>query len=155
ASDPEAANDECIAMGRPRPVRANGSIARITFDWKSPDARAILAEGNFDVVHLHEPLVPMLPYHFLRYSAAANVATFHAASEGGSRIYEYTRPLTRRWFRKLDGKIAVSTAATGLVSRYFSGYFNVIPNGIDYEHFATPRDPFPEFDDGRTNILFV
>ena len=64
------------------------------------------------------------------------VGTFHAAKEGGNRFYSYTTPLTRRWFRKLEGKIAVSPAAVQLVSRYFKGYFNIIPNGIDYEHFS-------------------
>jgi phosphatidylinositol alpha-mannosyltransferase len=63
--------------------------------------------------------------------------------------------LTRRWFRKLEGKIAVSPAAVGLVSRYFAGYFNVIPNGIEYEHFSEPAEPLPEFNDGKQNILFV
>ncbi len=155
ASDREAVQDECIVMGKPRNVRASGSVARITFSWKSPAVKAVLSEGNFDIVHMHEPLMPLLPYHFLRYSQAANVGTFHAAKEGGSKIYDYTRPLTRRWFRKLEGKIAVSPAAVGLVSRYFAGYFNIIPNGIDYAHFAQPVEALPEFDDGRFNILFV
>lgn len=155
ASDPAAVEGQCIVMGRPRSMRVSGSVARITFAWKSPEVKAVLAEGNFDVVHLHEPLMPLLPYHFLRYSSAANVGTFHAAKEGGNRFYEYTTRFTRRWFRRLDGKIAVSPAAVGLVSRYFAGYFNVIPNGIDYEHFSQPTEPMPDFDDGKANILFV
>src|SRR5690606_11086890 len=52
-------------------------------------------------------------------------------------------------------KIAVSPAATRMVSRYFAGYFNIIPNGIEYEHWARPHEPIPEFMDGRRNILFV
>jgi phosphatidylinositol alpha-mannosyltransferase len=136
-------------------VRVSGSVARITFAWKSPAVKAVLAEGQFDIVHLHEPLMPLLPYHFLRYSEAINVGTFHAAKEGGNRMYEYTRPITRRWFRKLDGKIAVSPAAASLVSRYFAGYFNIIPNGIDYAHFAHETEPLPQFMDGRFNVLFV
>jgi phosphatidyl-myo-inositol alpha-mannosyltransferase len=114
-----------------------------------------LSDGNFDVVHLHEPLMPLLPYHFLRYSKSATVGTFHAAKDGGNRFYGYTTPFTRRWFRKLEGKIAVSPAAVSLVSRYFQGYFNIIPNGIDYEHFSAPAEPLPEFEDGKSNILFV
>ncbi len=155
ASDPAAVAHECVVMGKPRNVRVSGSVARISFTWSSPDVKAALAEGNFDVVHLHEPLMPLLPYHFLRYSSAANVGTFHAAKDGGNRFYSYTTSLTRRWFRKLDGKIAVSPAAVGLVDRYFAGYFNIIPNGIDYEHFSEPREPLPEFMDGSRNILFV
>jgi phosphatidylinositol alpha-mannosyltransferase len=155
ASDRAAVANECVVMGRPRSMRVSGSVARITFAWKSPEVKAVLAAGDFDIVHLHEPLMPLLPYHFLRYSSAANVGTFHAAKEGGNRFYGYTTRLTKRWFRKLDGKIAVSPAAASLVSRYFAGYFNIIPNGIDYDHFARPSEPMPEFMDGKANILFV
>ncbi len=155
ASKPHDVGDSCTPLGKPRPVPASGSVARITFNWKSPEVKRRLADGQFDIVHIHEPLMPLLPYHFLRHSKAANVGTFHAAKEGGNRVYEYTRPLTRRWFKKLDGKIAVSSAANELVGRYFPGSFNIIPNGIEFEHFAAPREPLPEFDDGRFNILFV
>jgi phosphatidylinositol alpha-mannosyltransferase len=41
------------------------------------------------------------------------------------------------------------------VSRYFAGYFNVIPNGIEYDHFAADAAPLDEFSDGKQNILFV
>jgi len=155
ASDPLSARDEVVVMGKPWSMRVSGSVARITFAWKSPEVKRVFQEYHFDVVHLHEPLMPLLPYHFLRYSRAVNVGTFHAAKEGGNRFYGYTTPLTKRWFRKLDGKIAVSPAAVKLVSRYFAGYFNIIPNGIDYEHFATPCEPMDEFVDGKHNILFV
>ncbi|WP_322817404.1 glycosyltransferase family 4 protein, partial [Tepidiforma sp.] len=152
ASDPAKVREEIHVMGRPVSMRVSGSVARITFAWKSPEVKRVLQEYQFDVVHLHEPLMPLLPYHFLRYSKAVTVGTFHAAKDGGNRFYGYTAPLTRRWFRKLEGKIAVSPAAVKLVSRYFPGYFNIIPNGIDYEHFAGPADLFAEFMDGKRNI---
>lgn len=155
ASNPESVAGECEVLGRPRPMRVSGSVARITWAWSSPTVKRVLAEGHFDVIHLHEPLMPLLPYHFLRYSDCPTIGTFHAAKEGGNRFYGYTTPLTRRWFRKLHGKIAVSPAAANLISRYFPGYYNIIPNGIDYAHFAKERDPLPEFMDGRQNILFV
>ena len=155
ASDPEGAGEDCVVMGRPRAVPASGSMARISFTWKGRAIESLLAEGAFEVVHLHEPLMPLLPYQVLGHSRAANVGTFHAAKEGGNRFYGYTRPLIRRWFRRLDGKIAVSPAAARLVGRYFPGYFNLIPNGIDFAHFAGEHEPLPEFADGCFNLLFV
>lgn len=155
ASNRHLVADEITVMGRPRPMRVSGSVARITFSWKSPEVKRVLERHHFDVVHLHEPLMPLLPYHFLRYSRAVNVGTFHAAKDRGNRFYGYTTPLTKRWFRRIEGKIAVSPAAGKLVSRYFAGYYNIIPNGIDYEHFAGPAEPFSEFMDGSSNILFV
>lgn len=155
ASDPEGAEGDCIVMGRPRAVPASGSMARISFTWKGRAIESLLGEGAFEVVHLHEPLMPLLPYQVLRHSQAVNVGTFHAAKEGGNRLYGYSRPLIRRWFRQLEGKIAVSPAAARLVGRYFPGYFNLIPNGIDFRHFAAEHEPLPEFDDDCFNLLFV
>lgn len=158
ASDPAGAGagDEAVTvMGRPWSVPASGSVARITFSWLSRAVEEELEREQFDILHIHEPLMPLLPYHFLRHSRTINVGTFHAARDGGSLLYWYTRPLTRRWFRKLDGKIAVSPAAEALISRYFRGYFNLIPNGIDLSFWSKPREPLPELRDGKLNILFV
>ncbi len=146
-----------IAIGRPVAVPAAGAVARIALSLRlAPQVRRVLAAEGFDVVHIHEPFVPFLPVQFLRLSDATNVATFHAAKEGGgTRWYAYGRRVLRRWFRRLDGKIAVSMPAMRLVSRYFPGYFNIIPNGVDVAHFSREREPFPEYCDGKVNILFV
>ena len=155
ASDKESAKEECVVMGEPIALPVSGSMARITFTWQPKAIKKLLEKENFDVVHLHEPLMPLLTYQVLRYSRAINVGTFHAAKEGGNRFYGYTKPLTKRWFRKLDGKIAVSPTASQLVGRYFAGYFNIIPNGIAYDHFSANHQPFPELMDGKLNVLFV
>jgi phosphatidylinositol alpha-mannosyltransferase len=96
----------------------------------------------------------VLPIQFLRYSEAVNVGTFHAAREGGQPLYAYGRRLLQRWFRRLDGKIAVSTVAARLISAYFPGYYNLIPNGVDCEFFDR-ASPLPEYADGRPNILYL
>ena len=146
---------DVIAIGRPRAFRASGSVARITLDPRVVGrVREVLETEQFDVVHVHEPLMPLLPHAFLRYSEAVNVGTFHAAKEGGSRLYQYTARLLRRYFRRLDGKIAVSPAAERLVGRYFPGYYNIIPNGVTLARFTDQR-PLPRFTDGKRNILFV
>lgn len=145
-----------IVIGKPRSIPASGSVARITINLRlSGRVKEVLAEERFDVVHVHEPLMPVLPIQFLRFSETVNVGTFHAAKEGGNRLYSYTRTLLRRFYRKLDGKIAVSPAAELLVSRYFSGYYNIIPNGIDLAHFTGEPRPLPQYRDGKLNILFV
>ncbi|GIW11268.1 MAG: phosphatidyl-myo-inositol mannosyltransferase [Dehalococcoidia bacterium] len=149
-----------VVMGRPYPIPASGSIARIPiwFNLAKP-VKALLAQEQFDLVHVHEPLQGPLPLTFLRYSTAANVGTFHAYSGSrystGSMAYYYGQRLLKRWFRKLDGKIAVSEAAAEFVQQFFRGYYNIIPNGIDYEQFATPAPPIPEFADGRPTVLFL
>lgn len=151
-----------IVAGTPVPVPVSGSQARIAFDPRlGRQVRRVLETEQFDVVHVHEPLMPTLPLQVLRHSRAVNpdvvnVGTFHAQKDGGSRLYSYWRVVLKRWFRELDGKIAVSTPAAQYVGRYYSGFYNVIPNGIDVGHFDNPHiQPLPEFDDGKINILYV
>ena len=146
---------DLIVCGRPVSIPASGSIARITISLRlSTKVKEVLAQERFDVVHLHEPLMPTLPITVLRFSDAVNVATFHAHRDR-SLAYFSGRRLLKRWFRRLDGKVAVSRPAMEFVSRYFPGYYNIIPNGIDLEHFNPEVQPLPEFSDGKLNILFV
>ncbi|HYM16224.1 MAG TPA: glycosyltransferase family 4 protein [Dehalococcoidia bacterium] len=142
-------------IGRPIPLRVSGSVARITLSLRTTGAvKRVLAGTDFDIVHVHEPFMPTLPIQFLRYSTTVNVGTWHAARES-NWAYVYGRRLIKRWARKLDGKIAVSPAAVRHVEKYFPGYYNVIPNGVDLEHFAADVAPLPEFSDGKRNVLFV
>jgi len=156
-------NSSLIPIGRPRPVPTSGSIARVTISpWLSSRIKAVLEEEKFDIIHLHEPLMPMLCTTVLRLSQTVNIGTFHAFSaQSGHEFlgYNFGRPfstmLLKRWFRRLDGKIAVSKPAMEFVSKYFPGYYNIIPNGIDLERFSPDVSPIEEFCDGKVNILFV
>ena len=150
------------AAGRPVPIPASGSMARISLSPRlGREVKQMLAGERFDVVHVHEPLMPSLPIQVLRHSRAMNpgvlnVGTFHARKDGGNRLYSYGRRLLKRWFREIDGKVAVSAPAAQYVGRYFPGYYNVIPNGIDVERFSDPALPrIARFDDGMINILSV
>src|SRR5690606_10496595 len=137
-------------------IPAGGSIARMAMSPRLADpVKRILAEEQFDVVHVHEPLVSFMTIQFLRFSTAINVATFHAARESGARLYSYTRRLLRGAFRRLDGKIAVSPASASLIQPHFPGYYNISPNGVSVEYFAAPRPRLPQYGHGMFNILSV
>ncbi len=72
--------DRFIRLGTPRPVPISCSIARITMSLNlDSKVKSILEEEKFDIVHLHEPLVPTLCTTVLRMSETVNVGTFHAA----------------------------------------------------------------------------
>ena len=140
---------------RPVPVPSGGSSARITLSpLLSGHIKRILGEKQFDVVHLHEPLLPALPLTVLRHSTATNIGTFHAYHES-SLAYHYSRRILMRYFRRLHGKIAVSPPAMEFNRQYFPGYYNIIPNGVDLEHFSPAQPPLAEYMDGKLNILFV
>jgi phosphatidyl-myo-inositol alpha-mannosyltransferase len=148
--------DDFYRIGTVRRVPANGSIARITLSFRlARRVREVLAAEKFDVVHVHEPLMPSLPPTVLRYSESINIGTFHAY-RGSYYGYFYGRPVLRYAFRQLDGRIAVSRAAKRFVRQYFMAPYKIIPNGVDVERFAPENvHPLPELMDGRPNVLFV
>lgn len=156
ASDQEAEEaDGIFRIGRVMPIPANGSVARITLSLRMvARVRRILSAEHFDVVHVHEPLMPALPPTVLRYSQTVNVATFHAYRHSYYGYY-YGRPLLKLLVNKLHGRIAVSRAALGYVSQYFPGSYAIIPNGVDTRRYRADVPPIERYLDGKLNILFV
>ena len=142
-------------LGTPVSLPANGSVARIAIGARlSQDVRETLASGAFDVVHLHEPLMPTLPLAVLRASRTTNVGTFHAARRS-SLAYLSAKPFLEYFFRKLHGKIAVSEPARDFIGEHFPSQYKIIPNGIDFERFNRRQPPITELQDGRLNVLFL
>lgn len=141
-------------IGRTVPIPANGSTVRVTFDVTLYNAvKTLLRREQFDVIHLHEPLIPVLPYLVLLNSRAVNVATFHAY-RASSPWYTAFKPYMTFMMSRLDARIAVSEPARDFVSGYFHGPYDIIPNGIDIARFRE-IEPFPWADDGIPRILFV
>jgi phosphatidylinositol alpha-mannosyltransferase len=148
-------------MGKTAPVPINGSIARIAIDptlaWR---VRNVLKQENFDILHIHEPLVPGLSLTALRFSNTLTVGTFHAFAHPKVASTQYlayasATPFLRPYFRRLAGRIAVSSAAQQFASHYFPADYRIIPNGVDLERFNPNVLPLPQLMDGKQNILFV
>jgi len=146
--------DNLYTVGGVIPFPISGSEVRITL---SPRAyrrvKAILKAEQFDLIHLHEPMMPALPLYVLRHSHTVNVGTFHAYRESHP-AYSYGKPLVRRFWNRLHGRICVSPAALETVSRYLPGDYAIIPNGIDVPSFSGEVAPLGEYV-GGPNILFV
>jgi len=138
-------------------VPFSGSVSRITLSPRIyRPVKRILKQEQFDVIHLHEPLMPTVPLFVLRHSKTVNVGTFHAYREKRHLALETIHPMLQPLVDKLDAKICVSEAARELISRYFPGHYMIIPNGIDVQHFGGPHvQPIEKYNDGRPNILFV
>ncbi len=143
-----------IRLGTGWAAPANGSVGRVTLGLRfKHQARDVLEEQRFDILHFHEPLVPFLSPTMLDASDTVNIATFHAFG-GFSPSYWIGAKFAGRLADKLDGRIAVSGAARHFISRYFPGEYRIIPNGVDLERFQT-AEPYEELRDGTLNILFV
>jgi phosphatidyl-myo-inositol alpha-mannosyltransferase len=136
-----------VPVGRSVIVPANGSLPNIVI---SPNAmlrmKRLFAEERFDVLHLHEPITPLIAAYALANAPCPLVATFHAAGElrwypGAMRMWGF---LTER----IDHKIAVSEPARRVAERFVGGPVEVIPNGV-----ALP----PEVDPGgrKRTVVFV
>ncbi|MEX2314663.1 MAG: glycosyltransferase family 4 protein, partial [Thermomicrobiales bacterium] len=142
-------------LGMAVPLPSNGSTARITFSpFVLHKVKTFLDAEEFDVIHLHEPLAPMLSLATLLHSRTVNVGTFHAARPF-NLFYHYTKAIIDLFFDKLDAKIAVSEPARAFVDEYFPADFEIVPNGISLADFRPDIAPLPELMDGRRNILFV
>ena len=137
-------------LGNSVPLAANGSMAPIAPD-PACALRTIraLRDEQFDVVHLHEPLVPGPTMTALLFDAAPMVGTFHAA--GGSAAYKWLRPGTRYAARRLSLRCAVSEDARCMAQHALGGEYVLVHNGIDVARFAKAT-PWPT--EGPT-IFFV
>jgi phosphatidylinositol alpha-mannosyltransferase len=122
-------------------VPANGSIAPLaipTDGGPGSELERLLSMKSYDAVVVHEPALP-LGMALLDVSPSANVGVFHAYSETigvfarGFSAFARSRTLGELspWLRRLQRRIAVSTAAREFASSYLGGEYTIIPNGID------------------------
>lgn len=142
-------------LGTSFPFPSNGSTARVTVSpFVISKVRGFLERERFDVVHVHEPLAPVLPMAALAFSKALNVATFHAARDFNF-WYHYVKAFMDLFIDRLDVRVAVSKVARDSVDSHFPGDYQIVPNGIDLDRFRPDVTPVTEYLDGKRNILFV
>jgi phosphatidylinositol alpha-mannosyltransferase len=134
-----------VPAGRAVPVPYNGSVARLVFGPLSlARTRRWLREGEFDVLHLHEPTVPSVSMLALFAAQGPMVATFHTAT-ARSRALQVFGTALQPALEKLTGRIAVSPAARRVVVEHLGVDAVLIPNGVDVARFdgAKPLDDRP------------
>lgn len=100
---------------------------------------AVLAHEKFDILHFHEPWVPMLSRQVLSRSKAVNVATFHAKMPENVMSRTFTKvvaPYTKSILKYLHEMTAVSEAAADYIRELTDRPVTIIPNGINLDHFT-------------------
>lgn len=124
-----------VAAGRAVPVPYNGSVARLAFGPLSlARTRRWLRDGQFDVLHLHEPIVPSLSMLACFAASGPMVATFHTAT-ARSRALQVFGSVLQPGLEKIIGRIAVSPAARRVVVEHLGGDAVLIPNGVAVRRF--------------------
>lgn len=156
SSEQASAEPGLVSLGTVTPIRINGSVARTTISPVMLEkAGALLARTHFDVIHLHEPLAPMLPLSMLNASPSApNVGTFHASGER-SLAYASSRRLLGWLAQRLAVRVAVSPQAAAFARRYIGGEYIIVPNGVDTDSFRPDGPVFARWHDGSPTLLFV
>ncbi len=142
ADDDTPLPDYITPAGRAVPVRYNGAVARMTFGPVSAHrVRRWLQEGDFDVLHLHEPVTPSLGMLALWIASGPIVGTFHTALIR-SRALQMAYPVVRSSLEKISARIAVSEDARRTLVEHMGGDAVVIPNGVYVDDFASAEaDP--------------
>jgi phosphatidylinositol alpha-mannosyltransferase len=118
------------SAGKPIAIPYNGAVARVLF---GPIAfsrvRQWIGQGDFDILHLHEPAIPSISLLACWAAEGPMVGTFHAAAKRQKAIFAIG-PILEPVIEKLSARIAVSEAARETLTEHLETDAVVIPNGI-------------------------
>lgn len=146
--------DYVVSGGKAVPIPYNGSIARLRFGPATHRlVKRWLADGDFDVLHLHEPNAPSLSMLALNIAEGPIIATFHTSTTKSLTLTVF-EPILRPMHEKIVGRIAVSDLARRWQMEALGSDAVVIPNGVDVAAFASAPllDGYPR--PGRS-VLFL
>jgi phosphatidylinositol alpha-mannosyltransferase len=145
--------DYLIPLGRTMGFGANGAVSNLSASPVGGVARirSELRRGGYDVVHIHEPLVPLVGWNAALGTHSPAVGTFHAYSTKPVPNHVASALGARRVFNRLAARIAVSEAAAWTGRRWYGGRYEIIPNGVDVT--AAPQGPKPP--SGELRLVFV
>lgn len=131
--------DFVVRGGKSIPISYNGSVARLAVGPHVARAvRSFIRDGQFDVLHIHEPNSPSFSMSALRQAHGPLVATYHA-SASNSLALTLAKPILTPFLEKIRGGIAVSELARRWQVEQLGGDPILIPNGVDTSVYAQAR----------------
>ena len=143
-----------VPAGRAVPVPYNGSVARLAFGPVSAArVRRWLAEGDFDVLHVHEPVTPSLSLLAVSRPRTPVVATFHTAMTR-SRAMRAGAGLLQLVLEKITAPDRGERAARKVQVEHLGGGAVEIPNGVAVARFAGAQ-PLPDWPGEGGTIGFL
>ena len=130
AIDEEKLPDYVVNAGKPISIPYNGAVARVLFGPVAfSRVRQWISQGDFDLLHLHEPAIPSISLLACWAADGPMVGTFHAAAKRQKIIFAIG-PILEPAIEKLSARIAVSEAARLTLTDHLDTDAIVIPNGI-------------------------
>lgn len=143
-----------VSSGRPVSLAYNGSKARVAFGPVSTRrVRRWLREGDFDVLHVHEPASPSVSILSCWSARGPIVATWHSSMER-SRMLAAMYSLVQTAMEKISARIAVSEAARQTLVEHIGGDAVLIPNGVDCSAFGH-SEPLPGWPGEGGSMFFI
>ena len=142
AIDETSLPDYVVSAGKPIAIPYNGAVARVLFGPVAfSRVKAWISQGDFDLLHLHEPAIPSISLLACWAAEGPMVGTFHAAAKHQKVIYAIG-PILEPAIEKLSARIAVSEAARLTLTNHLDTDAVVIPNGIYSKRYANgkPQD---------------
>ena len=135
ATESEDLPDYVVSAGRAVSIPYNGAVARVLFGvGANSRVRSWINDGDFDLLHLHEPAIPSLSLLACWAGEGAMVGTFHAAAKYQKAIFAIG-PILEPVIEKLSARIAVSESARLTLTAHLETDAIVIPNGIYAENY--------------------
>ena len=122
------------------------------------ELKEILDKEDFDIIHYHDPAMPIFSMQFITQTKVPSVATFHASPTGFMGwfgIDDIIRQYKKIIVSSVDQLIAVSEVAKKNIGCSKSREVNIVPNGIDLELFNPKVKPYKKYKDGKINIFFM
>ncbi len=146
--------DFVVSAGGAVSLSYNGSKAKVAFGPATVRrVRRWLRTGDFDVLHVHEPVSPSVSILSCWSAKGPIVATWHSSMER-SRALSAMYPIAQTALEKVSGRIAVSEAARQTLVEHMGGDAVLIPNGVDCSAYGH-AEPLPGWPGEDGSLFFV
>ncbi|MGH3494481.1 MAG: glycosyltransferase family 4 protein [Sciscionella sp.] len=146
--------DYVTASGRAVSIPYNGSVARLSFGPVSfTRVRRWIANHEFDVLHLHEPIAPSLSMLALLVADGPIVATYHTSTPRSRTLLAF-QAILQPFLEKITARIAVSALARRVQVEHLGSDAVEIPNGVDLDTFMRAR-PLPGYPRNGPTVGFL
>ena len=138
-----------VPLGRSLGFRWQGTVTRVTLDPRAVTRTAHAVRGRgYDLVHVHEPMLPAAGLTAVLAARCPVVATFHMTATS-TLWYRVFLPVVRHAAGRIDARIAVSEQARAFAAGVLPGEYRLIPNAIHVSDFDAGRNG------GGGRIVFV
>lgn len=115
----------------------------------------LLRSEQFDILHFHEPWIPVLSRQILQRSSSVNIATFHAQVPEtlmSRTVIRVVNPYLKSVLSYLHTLTAVSDAGSEYVAGMTDKPITIIPNGIDLTKY---RPKAADMESPARTILYI